>query len=150
MDVNFIHAELSNAETLLVLMREFYEYEELPFNESAARKALTQILTDESLGKVWLIQRDKEIAGYVVLTLGFSLEFQGRDAFIDEIYLRADFRGQGIGKYALQFLEDECRRLDVKALHLEVERKNEIAQAVYRKNGFADHDRYLMTKRINN
>jgi len=36
--------------------------------------------------------------------------------------------------------------LGVKALHLEVERTNTAAQAFYRKIGFKDHSRYLMTK----
>jgi ribosomal protein S18 acetylase RimI-like enzyme len=31
-------------------------------------------------------------------------------------------------------------------LHLEVERANTAAQGVYRRAGFKDHDRYLLTK----
>lgn len=81
-----------------------------------------------------------------VLCLGFSLEYKGRDAFVDEIYIRAAFRGQGLGKRALEFPEAECRALGVQALHLEVERANTNAQEVYRKHGFIDQDRYLMTK----
>ena len=34
----------------------------------------------------------------------------------------------------------------VSALHLEVERQNEAAQGFYRRLGFKDHDRYLMTR----
>jgi ribosomal protein S18 acetylase RimI-like enzyme len=36
--------------------------------------------------------------------------------------------------------------LGVHTLHLEVERKNVRAHHLYRKMGFEDHDRYLMTK----
>jgi ribosomal protein S18 acetylase RimI-like enzyme len=36
----------------------------------------------------------------------------------------------------------------VRALHLEVERANTEAQAFYHKAGFADHDRYLLTKQM--
>ncbi len=150
MDVNFTHAELGDAEILLELMREFYEFEDLSFDESVARNALEMILSNKFFGSVWLIQQAEQTIGYAVLTLGFSLEFQGRDSFIDELYLRSDFRGQGIGKRALERLQEECSKLGVKALHLEVERKNEIAQAVYRKDGFKDHDRFLMTKWISN
>jgi ribosomal protein S18 acetylase RimI-like enzyme len=36
----------------------------------------------------------------------------------------------------------------VRALHLEVERANTAAQGLYRKFGFADHERYLFTRWI--
>jgi diamine N-acetyltransferase len=144
----FHRADSGNCETLVELMREFNAFEDLPFDETKARKALKQILRDESFGRVWLIKRGEETAGYAVLTLGFSLEFHGRDAFIDEIYLREEFRGKGFGKQAVQFLEEQCRDLGVKALHLEVERKNGRAQIFYHRNGFTDHARFLMTKLI--
>jgi diamine N-acetyltransferase len=148
MSINFSQAELTDREKLLELMREYYAFDNLRFDEAAAREALKQILQDESVGRIWLIKLDDEIAGYSILTLGFSLEFHGRDAFLDEIYLRDRFRGRGIGRRALEFLEEQCRQLGVRALHLEVERENKNAQAVYRGSGFTDHDRYLMTKWI--
>ena len=148
MDVAFRPADPADAALLLEFMREFYEHEHLAFDGQAARTALRQILGDPSLGRVWLIRLDDGPAGYVVLTLGFSLEFHGRDAFVDEIYVRAPHRGRGVGRRTLEFVEDACRSLGVQALHLEVERANVNAQAVYRKAGFKDHDRYLLTKRL--
>src|SRR2546426_9801736 len=83
-----------------------------------------------------------------LLTLGYSLEYRGRDAFVDELFVDENRRRQGIGRKAMQFLERACRDLEVRALHLEVERPNVGAQVLYRKFGFVDHDRYLMTKHI--
>jgi len=57
-------------------------------------------------------------------------------------------RGKGVGKLALAFAEDACRALGVRALHLEVERANAAAYGLYRKVGFVDHERYLLTKRL--
>lgn len=148
MDVSFGLASVADMELLLDFMPEFYEGEGLAFDERAARAALQKILSDDRLGKIWLIQLSGIAIGYVVLTLSFSLEFHGRDACIDEIYVRAEHQGKGIGRYALEFVEDACRSLDVRALHLEVERDNGNAQALYRKSGFEDHDRYLLTKLI--
>ena len=128
------------------MMREFYEHERIEFVERDARAALRQILSDVSLGRVWLIESGPEAAGYLVLTLGFSLEFKGRDAFVDEVYLRAEFRGRGLGKRALRFAEEACRELGARALHLEVGRENAAARELYRRSGFTEHDRHLMTK----
>lgn len=141
-------AARADVDLLVRFMREFYEYDHLPFDESAASQAMEKILQDHSLGRVWLIQDGEQAIGYVVLTLGYSLEYHGRDAFVDEIYIRASHRGKGIGTQIIQFVEEACRNLEVRALHLEVGRANTKAQAFYHKIGFEDHDRYLLTKQI--
>lgn len=148
-DSNFKLATHDDIEMLITMMREFYAHEGLTFDESIASRALQGVIGDETFGRVFLILSADEIAGYAVLTFGYSLEFHGRDAFVDELYLRDEYRGQGIGKRALEFLTGVCAENGVNALHLEVERSNTQAQAVYRKFGFEDHDRYLMTKWIN-
>jgi ribosomal protein S18 acetylase RimI-like enzyme len=141
-------ARPAEAERLVPLLREFYEYDHIAFDEPEARRALAQLLSDARLGRVYLIEASGELAGYLVLTFGFSLEFKGRDAFVDELFLRAEFRGRGIGTRALSVAEGACRAEGVRALHLEVERANTGAQEVYRRAGFKDHDRYLLTKWI--
>jgi ribosomal protein S18 acetylase RimI-like enzyme len=148
METEFQRATRGDAEELLPLMRGLYEHESLPLDERAARDALERLLADERLGGVWLVKSGDETLGYLVLTFGYSLEFRGRDAFLDELYLRPEARGRGAGRKALEFVEGVCRALGVRALHLEVERANTGAQALYRKYGFLDHDRYLMTKWI--
>jgi len=129
-------------------MREYYAFDHLPFDEAAARRALEALLDNGSFGRAWLIEDGGAAIGYVVLTLGYSLEYHGRDAFIDELYIREGYRGRGIGRQALALLEATCRELGVQALHLEVERSNPVAQEVYRRAGYKDENRYLMTKWI--
>ena len=144
--LSFPPAVSTDSETLLPMMREFYLHEELAFDEAKARRALEGILGNDSFGEVFLILSDQTIAGYAVLTYGYSLEFHGRDAFVDELFLHEQFRGQGIAGQTLEFLASVCRENGIQALHLEVERKNAAAQRAYQKFGFADHDRYLLTK----
>jgi diamine N-acetyltransferase len=139
-------AALEDAPLLLGLMREFYAFEHLTFDETRARAALVRLLDDASLGQVFLVEEDGGIAGYVVVAFGYSLEFHGRDAFVDELFLQPAVRGRGLGREVLRFVEEHCRRSGVTALHLEVERKNKAAQEFYRRLGFQDHDRYLMTQ----
>jgi len=146
MEPIFTVADASHANLLIPLMREFYAVEHLRFDEKVAPQALQQLLRNRAFGIAYLISVDNELVGYIVLTFGFSLEFHGRDAFIDELYLRENYRGQGIGKAGLQLIEETCRSEGIKALHLEVERVNTRAQAVYRRAGYQDHDRYLLTK----
>jgi ribosomal protein S18 acetylase RimI-like enzyme len=86
------------------------------------------------------------VAGYAVLAFGFSLEFHGRDAFLDELYVRESFRGSGVGTACLEWLEAVCRAEGVHALHLEVDRTNAGAKRLYHRLGYGDHDRHLLTK----
>ncbi|MBD0324933.1 MAG: GNAT family N-acetyltransferase [Pyrinomonadaceae bacterium] len=146
MEITFKPADASHFASLLEMMQELCAHERLPFNEDVILSSLRKIVTDASLGRVYLMLADEQTAGYVVLTLGFSLEYHGRDAFIDEIYVKENYRRQGIGKRCLQFVEGVCREIGVKALHLAVDRTNTKAQAVYRGAGFIEQDRYLMTK----
>ena len=142
----FKAATESDADTLATMMREFYEHERIPFDEEETPAALVRLLGDETLGRVWLIESGAEAVGYVVLAFGFSLEFRGRDAFVDELYVRAAYRGRGAGREAMRFVEEACRALGVRALLLEVDHNNAAAQALYRKEGFLDRGNYLMAK----
>lgn len=149
MEIYFKAAQESDIDVMLGFMRELYEYDgSIPFEEPETRVALEQIIKDDSLGRVWLIVQNNIAIGYVVLTFGYSLEYHGRDAIVDELYLQEDYRGRGIGTKSLEFVTEVCRSLGVHALHLEVERTNVKAQNFYRKFGFEDHDRYLLTKWI--
>jgi diamine N-acetyltransferase len=135
--------------TLLVdFMRQFYAIDKYSFDAPIARQVMQQIVEDDSLGRVWLIDYAGVVIGYVVLTFGFSLEYRGRDAFIDELFLLDAYRGQGLGAQILQFVLDACPALGIHALHLEVEHSNVAGQRLYRKHGFIEHDRHLLTHMI--
>jgi ribosomal protein S18 acetylase RimI-like enzyme len=127
--------------------RELYEFDgTTPFDAARCERALRQMLASPTFGRAFWIERGSERAGYLVLCFGFSLEFGGRDAFVDELYLREPFRGLGLGMLALEHAEVICREENSGALHLEVEFSNERAQSLYKRRGFEDHNRFLWTK----
>jgi ribosomal protein S18 acetylase RimI-like enzyme len=134
--------------TLVELMRQFNAIDAYPFDAQITRAALERFIDDPALGRLWLIQAGEVAIGYLALTFGYSFEYHGRDAFIDELYLLPSYRGQGIGTRAIQFAIAACRELGVHALHLEVERHNAAARRLYRRAGFQDHARYLLTRWI--
>jgi ribosomal protein S18 acetylase RimI-like enzyme len=134
------------AEAILSLMEGFYAEERYPFDRDKARAALEAFLADPGLGRAWLFRDEGAAVGYFVLTLGFSLEYGGRDAFVDELFVSRSHRGKGLGRRALEVIDAACRELGVQALHLEVEKNNFAAAELYRKLGFEDHARRLMSK----
>ena len=133
---------------LLGLQSAYYAEDEYPFVEPLAGKAWIELLANPSLGSAWVVVAESRLVGYVVMTLGYSTEYRGQDAFIDEVYVAPAWRGRGLGHQLLEAVDAACRRLGAKALHLEVEKEKTAAQALYRRWGFADRQRVLMTKRM--
>jgi ribosomal protein S18 acetylase RimI-like enzyme len=82
------------------------------------------------------------------VTLGYSVEHGGRDGFIDDLYLVPSARGAGLGSALLDIALVEARRLGIRTLHLEVDAANEGASHLYRKRGFAENGRRLMSLRL--
>ncbi len=150
---SFRLAAESAAAPLLPFMRDYYAFDGHAFDEQKARAALITLLRDPNLGRVWLIldrEQDGDAlpVGYIVLCFGYSLEWLGRDAFVDEFYLRPDYRGRGWGRRTMAFLEDAARSLNVTALHLEVMQENTRAMDLYRKLGFEGHKSSFLSKWI--
>jgi ribosomal protein S18 acetylase RimI-like enzyme len=127
------------------LVRAYYAEDGLAFDEQRQGAALTAVLGGDPLCLAWLVRIADATVGYVVLTLGFSLESGGRDGIIDELFVAPSMRGRGIGAKVLALIEQEARARDLKRLYLEVGHDNP-ARGLYRRAGFVDHRRYLMSK----
>ena len=147
-EVQFRRAEPADIDALLRLQAGYYQEDGYPHDKGKARRAWEIFLSDTSLGSAWAVDSAPGLVGYVVVTLGYSLEYLGIDAFIDELYLIPAVRGQGLGRQALKVAEAVCAELGVDALHLEVERSKTGARELYRRFGFVDSKRVLMTKRL--
>jgi GNAT superfamily N-acetyltransferase len=148
MEPSFRTATHSDVDLLLRLMREYYAFDHHPFALEKARAALTGLLRDPALGRVWLVCAGETVVGYIVLTFGYSLELLGRDAFGDQFFLLESYRGQGWEARPCKFVEQAARELDVHGIHLDVTRHNTGAQRFYPKLGFADRRHHLMSKWI--
>jgi GNAT superfamily N-acetyltransferase len=143
--VTFLPLTSAEIPRVLVLMSQLYAQDAIPWDEDRSRKAIADLFADRDAGGIWLIQVDGSTAGYLVLTICFSLEFHGRYALLDELFVEEHWRSQGIGSEAIGFAEEQCRARRLKALRLEVDRRNVRAQELYRRRGFELHDRYVMT-----
>lgn len=141
-------AELKDLPLLCQLMEAFYTLDGHDFQAETAQRVLKGIIENDTYGRLWVITADGLAIGYVAVTLGYSLEYGGRDAFVDEIFLQQAYRGQGIGAQTFAFVEAECRALAVRALHLEVMPENTRAYALYGKLGYRDRHSALLTKRL--
>lgn len=145
MDIDLRAAEGGDLDLVLGMIQGLYASDHIPLEEPRARRALAELLADPSLGKAWLVVAGGEVIGYAVVTLGYSLEFGGRYALLDELFIHETHRGRGAGRQVLRRLEEAGRALGLQAVRLEVERTNRGARELYRRAGFETHDRDLMT-----
>lgn len=135
---------------LVELMREFYAESPYSLDMDWAASSFRALLKDDSSGAVWIIFYDSEPAGYVVLTIKFSMEYGGLDGFIDDLFIRPPCRRRGLARTLLNALFDECERRGVLAVHVEVGRDNTAANALYSSYGLKPYtdDRQMLTARL--
>ena len=140
--------EISNIEVITQMMQDFYAIDNYPMNVEVAKTLFQEFITNEHLGKSWLIYSENEIVGYIILTFIFSFEYGGKIAFVDELFIKETARGKGFGKEAIQFIQQEVPKLSLKLLYLEVEPHNENAQKLYLAHDFELHNRKLMKYKV--
>jgi GNAT superfamily N-acetyltransferase len=134
---------------LLVLMRAMQDADPWSevFHETTAHANLTELLDHPSYGLIYMAWDGGHPVAYLVICFDYSLEYRGKGAWIDELFVQASHRGQGIGSQLLDLAEQASREHHAHVLHLEVSHGN-TAIELYRRRGFVDHERYLMTKRL--
>lgn len=150
MDVELKTATLANLDELLTLVRAYHDFERIEHTDESRRAALLPLLAEDSTqGRIWLISGSGQTVGYVAVCFGYSIEFGGRDAFIDELYIVESVRGKGMGTAVLERIKSETVRLGVLVLHLEVGLENYRARRLYSKAGFKSRDNFhLMSCRL--
>jgi ribosomal protein S18 acetylase RimI-like enzyme len=146
--ITFKPLEIRDISTITHMMQDFYAIDNYPIDIEESKKLFQEFITNENLGKSWLIYSENEIVGYIILTFIFSFEYGGKIAFIDELFIKETARGKGIGKEAIQFIQREVPKLSLKLLYLEVEPHNENAQKLYLAHDFELHNRKLMKYKI--
>jgi GNAT superfamily N-acetyltransferase len=146
--IQFKPSVLADVDTIVPMMQEFYAIDNYPINIEVSKALLQEFISNENLGQSWLILSDSEIVGYIILTFIFSFEYQGKIAFLDELYLTKKMRGKGLGTKALEFIQSESQKLSLKLIYLEVEQHNEKAQKLYFASRFELHNRKLMKYKI--
>lgn len=147
MAVSTIPATLKDLESLLPMMRHMQHDDSWsePFHEPSVRANLAELLANPIYGLIYIAREASLPIAYLVICFDYSLEYRGKGAWIDELFVEAAHRGKGIGTQLLDLAETVSREHNAKFLHLEVNHGNPAIE-LYRRRGFQDHQRYLMSK----
>ncbi len=148
MNVAFRAASEADAPSLLPMMGALWEHEGIPFHDATILPPLLDLLADPTLGGVWLALVDGATAGYAMGTWGFSTEQGGRFLLLDELFVLPEFRGKGVGRAALAFVEETAIGEGAGAVRIEVAEENLGARELYRSAGYRDPKRLFLAKRL--
>ena len=131
---------------LLRLADAFHREDGHPLAESGPA-AIRALLAGSPLGEVFLVEEAGEALGYFVLCYTMSVEFGGIVVILDDLYLRPGFRGRGVGRRVIEWVERRAAGKGAVQVFLEVESANERAFRFYRRHGWEKRDRHMMSKR---
>ena len=147
MPISIQLAAPADLDSLLLLMRHMQIDDpwSVPSDESIVRRNLLELLHNSHYGVIYLARDEQAPVAYLVLCFDFSMEYRGRGAWVDELFVESTHRRQGIGTQLLDLAETASVENGAQTLHLEVNHGNPAIE-LYRRRGFLDHHRYLMTK----
>ena len=128
--------ERADKPIIMDMMRVFYASPAVLSNGSEEIFAadIENCVNDSPYLEGFVFENGAEIQGYGMIAKSFSTEFGKPCIWIEDLYLKPEYRGQGIGSMFFEYLEKtytDC------IFRLEVEEENERAIHVYEKNGFA-------------
>ena len=124
-------------EEVLAMMRVFYASPAVSTNgsEDIFRADVDACLSVDPYLEGYVLTENGRLLGYTMLARSFSTEFGKHCVWIEDLYLKPEYREKGRGSAALEAI----RKLHPEALlRLEVERENSRAVHVYRKSGFGE------------
>ena len=136
----------ADREPVLAMMRRFYRSDAVLTNGSEAifERDFENCVSESPYLEGFVFREQEEIQGYAMIAKSFSTEFGCPCIWIEDLYVKKPFRGEGIGSGFLQYIRE---RFPEALLRLESERENRRAIAVYEKNGFAVFDYQEMIQR---
>lgn len=135
-------ARPEDIEDVTALVTAYHAFERIDIPHARRHLAVSQLLADQSLGDIWLIYSEGVLVGYTAICFGYSIEFAGRDAFLDEFFLKEEARGRGIGGQVIDLISTQLADKGIKALHLEVDNDNHGAQRFYARHRFVARNKY--------
>ncbi len=127
----------SDRESVIDMMRVFYASDAVSTNGSDEifTNDFENCINDSPYLEGYVFEDNGQILGYGMVAKSFSTEFGKPCIWIEDIYLKPEFRHQGFGTKFLRFVEKSYPEA---LLRLEAEPENKKAVAAYKKFGFTE------------
>ena len=140
-------ANLSDRGEIKKLITEYHASEGImPIKERIAW-AVNQQLLKKSPGLL-LVARDKKMIVGVALAVYTPSAELGRVMTVNDFFVKPEHRRKGVGRELVKHMVEECKRMKIDEIGLEVLYANRTAAAFWRSPGFRRADRFLFRKKL--
>lgn len=121
--------------SVLEMMRVFYASPAVFTNgsEEVFLNDIENCINDNPFLEGYIIEDENNIQGYAMIAKSFSTEFGKPCIWIEDLYIKDEYRGSGLGKKLMDFITQNYTNC---IFRLEVEEENERAIKLYKKSGF--------------
>lgn len=121
------------------MARGFYSTDAVAFKvgDSHFHDTFDELMRSDIYAEGYIFEKNATAAGYALLAKTFSQEAGGIVVWIEEIYVKPEYRSQGIGGEFFRYVKENIFP-KVKRLRLEAERENTGAISLYEKQGFRE------------
>ena len=127
------------------MMRVFYASPAVLSNgsEEIFNSDIDNCINDNPYLEGFVFEENGEIFGYAMVAKSFSTEFGLPCIWIEDLYVKSEYRGLGLGGKFFDFLEKKYPDTVIK---LEVDKENERAIKLYEKCGYQNLPYFVMKK----
>ena len=127
--------QLEDKKEILTMMEEFYSSNAVATNGSNEifETDFENCINDYQYLEGFVFYQNEKILGYAMIAKSFSTEFAKRCIYLEDLFIKKEFRGQGIITEFLRYLENIYVNSIFK---LEVDKCNIDAIEIYKKRGF--------------
>ena len=124
-------------ELFLELAEEFYHSPGVlhPVPHHYLENTFNQMISQSPFVKGWILMEGEEPAGYGLASCTWSNESGGMIAWLEELYIRPQFQGHGLGGAYFRFFEERYGK-DLTRIRLEIEPNNDGARRLYARLGY--------------
>ena len=131
------------------MAEEFYPSDAVlhPIPAEYHRRAFAEMMRSGQYLSGYIFTDGDNTAGFAVTNRMMQHEAGGVMVWVEDLYIRPAYRGQGLGSRFLAWLEEQLRG-DAVMLRLETEPENERAQELYYRLGYENLNYLQMIKRL--
>src|ERR1700719_1161498 len=101
-------------------------------------RGLRLIFEQPSRGRVFVLRRDGAIVGMINLLFTISTAEGGFVMVLEDLVIHKQYQGKGYGAKLLQYAIDFAKQKNFLRITLLTDRPENVAQAFFRKHGFAE------------
>lgn len=116
--------------------------------EESVRAAVEGVLEVPSRGRLVIVRDGADAIGVGYLSFLWTLEHGGPAAWLEELYVVPERRGEGVGTALLHAAFGIARIEGCVAIDLEVEASRDRVTSLYKREGFRSHSRTRWVKRL--